>query len=109
MRLAYLYGSQKEDDRGPLSIQSSLGKVVLNVFTLTTHPGYTIPESIELIIEDQAFSRSYDLAPCPTPAPAPVFNLDRQHTGRLRKTDNLLTGQGGRGGGGAKSYDRKKA
>jgi hypothetical protein len=29
--------------------------------------------------------------------------------GRLRKRDNLLTGEWGRGGGGAKTYDGEKA
>ncbi len=45
--------------------------------------------------------------------PPPVSKLDRRHTGKLRKRDNLLLG-GGRGKGGrgwarAESYDRKKA
>jgi hypothetical protein len=40
--------------------------------------------------------------------PSPVSKLDRQHAGRLRKRDNLLTG-GGRGGRGAESHDRRKA
>ncbi len=35
--------------------------------------------------------------------------MDRQHTGRLRKRDNLLTGEVGGGGRGAESYYRKKA
>ncbi len=57
-------------------------------------------------IEDQAFSRSYDLAPPPPPPPSPVTMLDRQHTGRPRKRDNLLAGEGEIGdGGGAKTYD----
>ncbi len=58
-----------------------------------------------------AFSWSYDLAPRPPPpTPPPVSSviiLDRRHTGRLRKRDNLLTVKGGKGGGGAESYDRK--
>jgi hypothetical protein len=41
---------------------------------------------------------------CPLP-PSPISELDRRHTGRMRKEDNLLTGEGGRGVGGAKSYD----
>jgi hypothetical protein len=32
---------------------------------------------------------------------SPVSNLDRRHIGRLRKRDNLLTGEGGGGGRGA--------
>ncbi len=37
--------------------------------------------------------------------PPPVSKLERRHTGRLRKRDNLLTGEGG-GWGGVKSYER---
>ncbi len=48
-------------------------------------------ESVEWFIEDQAFSRSYDS----TPFLYPVRKLDRQHTGRPRKRDNLLMGVGG--------------
>ncbi len=59
-----------------------------------------IPESIEWFIDGhgQAFSRSrsYDLAPFPPPSP--VNMTDRRHTGRLRKRDNLLPGEGGKGG-----------
>jgi hypothetical protein len=51
-----------------------------------------------MIIEDQAW---YDLAPPPSP---PLlsrrYKLDRRHTGRLRKSYNLM---GGGGGGGALS------
>jgi hypothetical protein len=49
---------------------------------------------------------TYDLAPCP-PQPSPVSKLDRRHTGRLKKKDNLLSEEGG-GRRGAESYDRKK-
>jgi hypothetical protein len=42
----------------------------------------------------------------PPPVPLSVTKLDQRHTGRLRKRDNLLTGEGGRG---AESYGRKKA
>ncbi len=49
-------------------------------------------------------------SPSPFP-PSLVSKLDRRHTGRLRKRDNLLTGKGGDGDGGrgAESYVRKKA
>jgi hypothetical protein len=48
----------------------------------------------------------YDLPPPPSSPPASNDSkLDRRHTGRLRKRDNLLTGEVGRGGAGAKSYD----
>jgi hypothetical protein len=54
---------------------------------------------IERLIEDQSFLWSYDLAPRPPPPPSHVGNLDRRHTGRLRKRGSLLTGKGGSGGG----------
>jgi hypothetical protein len=45
----------------------------------------------------------------PTPFPLlSVYKLVRRRTGRLRKRDKLLTGEG-RKGGGPESYDRKKA
>jgi len=69
-------------------------------------------EAIERFIEAEAFLRSFDSAPRPPlpPPPLPVSKLDRRHTRRLRKRDDLLTGEGGRGGRrGAESYDRKKA
>jgi hypothetical protein len=56
-----------------------------------------------------AVSLSYYLAPPPAPNPFPVSKLDGRHTGRLRKRDNLLTGETGRDGGGAKLYDGEKA
>jgi hypothetical protein len=46
------------------------------------------PESIECLIEDQAFS------PSCSPSPFLVGKLDRRHARRLRKRDNLLTGEG---------------
>ncbi len=69
-------------------------------------------ESIEWFIEEKAVSPSYDLAPPPPPPtvpPSPVSRFDRRHTGRLRKRDDLLTGEEGGGGGGAKSFDGEKA
>ncbi len=49
-----------------------------------------------MILEDQAFWRSFELAPRPTPTPPPpVSKLERRHTGRLRKRDNMRTGEGG--------------
>jgi hypothetical protein len=39
-----------------------------------------------------------------------LYRLDRRHTGKLRKINNLIKGEKGEGGGGgAKSYDSKKA
>jgi hypothetical protein len=43
----------------------------------------------------------------PPPLP-PVSKLDRRHTGRLRKRENLLT-RGGGGGRGDEPYARRKA
>jgi hypothetical protein len=58
------------------------------------------PESNEGFIEDQAFSRSYDLArPPPSSADS---KLDRRHTTICRR-------ETGEGEGGAKSYDGEKA
>jgi hypothetical protein len=47
----------------------------------------------------------------PPHIPSAVSKLDRRHTGRPRKKDNLPTGDGGErvGLGAAESYDRKKA
>ncbi len=50
-------------------------------------------------VENQAFSGSYDLAPHPPPPPSPVSKLDRRHTERMRKGDNMLTEERGGGGG----------
>ncbi len=50
------------------------------------------PENIEWFIESQAFSRSYYLAPRPPPPSSPVSKLDRRHTRRLRKRDNVAGG-----------------
>jgi hypothetical protein len=51
------------------------------------------------------------LAPPLLSALSPIRKLDRRQTGRQRKRDKFLTGQGGGGGGGRESalYDRKKA
>ncbi len=45
----------------------------------------------------------------PIPPLLSRHKLGRRHTGRLRKRDNLLTGKGGKGVGGAKWHGRKKA
>ncbi len=46
----------------------------------------------------------------PPPHPLKFSKLDRRHKGRLRKRDDLLTGERGEGcGGGAKSYHGEKA
>jgi hypothetical protein len=44
------------------------------------------------------------------PTPSPVSKLDRRHTDKLGKRDNLPAVEGaGGGGGGARSYDGEKA
>ncbi len=48
-----------------------------------------------MIIEDQAFSPWYDLVPLhPLFNPSTVCKLYRRQTGRLRKRDSLLAGEG---------------
>jgi hypothetical protein len=69
------------------------------------------PESIYLIIEDQAFSPSYELAPSPSPpTPHPSVSSTGDTGRRLRKRDNLLTEEMEVGEGEEdKSYDGEKA
>jgi hypothetical protein len=70
-------------------------------------PFRQLVSTIEWIIEGQASrGRMIWLLSHPFPPPSPVSKLDRRHTGRLRKRDKLLTGEGGRG---AESYDGEKA
>jgi len=63
---------------------------------------YILTESIDSLIEDQVFRGRMI---CLLPTPLSKLNLMR-HTERLTKRDNLLTGEGGGGGRGAKSYNR---
>jgi hypothetical protein len=51
---------------------------------------------------------NYEIGLGPSPPPS-VRKLVLRHTGRLRKRDNLLTGEGEGGGRGAESYDGEKA
>ncbi len=56
-----------------------------------------LPESIGRFIEGQAFFRSCDSAPRPPLGPSlppPVSKVDRRHTGKPRKRNNLLTWEG---------------
>ncbi len=67
------------------------------------------PDSIERFIESQAFSRLYDLAPCPPPGPCLHLSWPAKHR-RIEKERIYADGRKGEGGGrGAKSYDCKKA
>ncbi len=60
----------------------------------------------DLYVEDQVFCRGRMI----WLLPSPVRKRDRQHTGKLRMRDNfLMVVEGGRGGRGAESNDRKKA
>ncbi len=62
------------------------------------------------VIEGQAFSQSYDLAPRPLPPPVSVSKLERATHRKIEIERQLAHGKGGEEGGrGAESYDRKKA
>ncbi len=86
-------------------VYSSVPYIVNNSDSLNSLPtinyssaDVTIKKSIKWFIKDQAFSLSYDLAPPPSPRPLPsVSSTSYTHAGRLRKRDNLLTREGGRG------------
>ncbi len=65
----------------------------------------SILSEFDCVIEDQAFSASNDLAsPFPTPPSSPASKLERRHTVRLKKRDNLLTEEEG----GAILYESEK-
>ncbi len=61
-----------------------------------------------MIVRESGFLAVVWFGSYPTP-PSPVSKLDRRHTGRRRKRDNLLSERGREGGGGAKSFDGEKA
>ncbi len=67
-----------------------------------------LPESINVrIIEDEAISLPYDLAP--NPPPSPPSPRSKARPAKLWKINTWLTvGGGGGGGGGAKSYNDEK-
>jgi hypothetical protein len=73
----------------------------------SSKPLTSLTERIEWFIEGKALSRSYDLAPRPPLYPSPVSKVDRQHTGRLRKRDNLIA-EGSRDGRGAGHMNARK-
>ncbi len=64
--------------------------------TLAKRQKHSRPESIEWFIDDQAFSAVVWFGSSPTTlcSSSPDSKLDRRHTGRLRKRDNLLLGRG---------------
>jgi hypothetical protein len=83
-------GTSRKREKESLVIAWEITKI--RVFSELYSNEYTHHKGIEGFIEDQAFSRSYDLAPLPPP---PVSKLDLLHTERSRKRDNLLTGECG--------------
>ena len=65
---------------------------------------------IELFTEDQALALSSDLAPPPHPSPlSPVSKLSLFLSLPVCSRSSLLTGEGERGQGGAKSYRGEEA
>ncbi len=73
-----------------------LAKNVKNYQIFSSIALLTLSESLARFKEGQAFSCSCDLAPRPPPLPSVSLTGDIC-TGRLRKRDNLLTGEGVRG------------
>jgi hypothetical protein len=86
-----------------------IGQRISVAFRLWVWWSTSVPESIEWVIDDQAFSPSYDLAPRPpppTPSPYPFSKLSLFLSLPIcRRRSSLLTGEGGGGERGAKSYD----
>ncbi len=72
-------------------------ELVTGQYGHTTGELHTESTGIEWFKEDQALSPSYDFTPAPPPLPS--ISSPALHTGRLRKRDNLLTGEGGGGRG----------
>jgi hypothetical protein len=66
-------------------------------------------ESIELYIEDEAFLRSYDLAPPPPLSRLPISKMSLFLNLPVRRRSRILTGEGGGAVSGAKSYDLENA
>ncbi len=99
-----LVRSQRRRLRSPENSSSSswsspsrnawITRPLLSVLKLTTSSFFRYSPEGWKNVENRAFLPSYDLAPPPSPMPFPVCNLDRRHTGRLRKRCNLPTGEG---------------
>jgi hypothetical protein len=86
-----------------------LTKIVNSLLMKDRTAMYRMYRSIELFIADPAFSRSYDLAPPPTPPPLSASCLSFSVSLPVCHRSSFLTdGGGGRGVGGAKSYDCNK-
>ncbi len=75
-------GQYLEDERHRIALFLTV-IISLRVPPTTTHNQQLVdglwggPESIELFIKSQAFSRSYDLAPRPPPLSLPLSRLHR--------------------------------
>jgi hypothetical protein len=75
---------------------------------ITNNASFEIRELNDIYVEEQAFSLPYDLAPLPSPPPISKLSLFLSLPVLFRWFD-LTDGRGGRGRGGAKSYDDEKA
>ncbi len=78
-----------------------ISKIIFIVFRKTPSKKCTVGEVTRenwRLIEAQAFLRSYDSAPRRPLHRPHVRKLDRRHTGRPGKKDNLQTGEGGGSG-----------
>jgi hypothetical protein len=66
------------------------------MFTVKLHKYKTVHVK-QRVLNDlwMAFLRPYDLAARPPPPLSSFSKLDRRHTGRLKKRDNLPTREGG--------------
>ncbi len=75
-----------------------------------TGSGWTRKDWMIYTVEDQAFLRSYDSAPRPSPPPPPLPSAKWCLFLSLPvcRRSSLLTGEGGGGGRGDESYNRKK-
>ena len=90
-----------------LGIHCTLYYMVFKILFMIVAMIITRTRSLKWIIEDQAFSPSYDLAP-PSPSSS-ASKLDWRRAGRLRKRDNLLTGDGGWGRGRSQIIRRRRS
>jgi hypothetical protein len=75
-----------------VQLRTSQGKIKKEQLTASQGTAYCFTRKNTIL--KKVFSLSYDLAP---PTPLPPYSdskLDRRHKGRLRKRDNMLTGEG---------------
>jgi hypothetical protein len=69
---------------------------------------YSLSQRVLNGLQMTRLSRRRMIRLLPHPVPT-ISEIDRRHTGRMRKRDILLTEKGGGGGGGAQSCDGEKA